>query len=46
MAIIWNFGPQKEEPTKEEIEAMVDEAEEEFEEEQEKAPFGASATND
>ena len=39
MAIIWNLGPQKEEPTKEEIEAIVDEAEEEFEEEQEKSPF-------
>jgi len=40
MAIIWNLGPQKEEPTKEEIEAIVDEAEEELEEEeQEKSPF-------
>lgn len=39
MAIIWNLSPQKEEPTKEEIEAIVDEAEEELEEEQEKSPF-------
>jgi hypothetical protein len=39
MAIIWDIGFQKEQPTKEEIEAIVDEAEEELEEEQEKSPF-------
>jgi len=39
MAIIWNLGPQKEELTKDEIEAIIDEAEEELEEEQEKSPF-------
>jgi hypothetical protein len=39
MAIIWNIGFQKEQPTEEEIEAIVDEAEEELEEKQEKSPF-------
>jgi hypothetical protein len=37
MAIIWNLGLQKEEPTKEEIEAIVDEAEEQLEEEEKKS---------
>ncbi|MFZ9064856.1 MAG: hypothetical protein ACO22U_14560 [bacterium] len=45
MAIIWNLGPQKEEPTKEEIEAIVDEAEEELEEEQEKKSFSRGFGN-
>ena len=39
MAIIWHLGFHKEQPTEEEIEAIVDEAEEELEEEQEKSPF-------
>jgi hypothetical protein len=39
MAIIWDIGFQKEQLTEEEIEAIVDEAEEELEEEQEKSPF-------
>jgi hypothetical protein len=39
MAIIWDIGFQKEQPTEKEIEAIVDEAEEELEEEQEKSPF-------
>jgi hypothetical protein len=39
MAIIWDTGFQKEQPTEEEIEAIVDKAEEELEEEQEKSPF-------
>jgi hypothetical protein len=36
MAIIWDIGFQKEQPTEEEIEAIVDEAEEELEEEEKK----------
>jgi hypothetical protein len=39
MAIIWDIGFQKEQPTEEEIEAIVDETEEELEEKQEKNPF-------
>jgi hypothetical protein len=39
MAIIWDIGFQKEQPTEEEIKAIVDEAEKELEEEQEKSPF-------
>ncbi|MGA0852908.1 MAG: hypothetical protein ACO3QQ_06040 [Candidatus Nanopelagicaceae bacterium] len=49
MAIIWNLGPQKEEPTKQEIEAIVNEAEEELEEEleeeQEKKSFSRGFGN-
>jgi hypothetical protein len=37
MAIIWDIGFQKEQPTEEEIEAIVDEAEEELEEEEKKS---------
>jgi hypothetical protein len=37
MAIIWNIGFQKEQPTEEEIKAIVDEAEEELEEEEKKS---------
>ena len=45
MAIIWNLSPQKEEPTKEEIEAIVDKAKEELEEEQEKKSFSRGFGN-
>ena len=37
MAIIWDIGFQKEQPTEEEIKAIVDEAEKELEEEEKKS---------